>query len=170
MPNPFDPTYLTTPALFGPVEWAFFLLQIAGVAGGIYLAYMRQDSNELRKKLLKQLGFALIAVGAVGVLLSFLRLNLVGIFGQPFWFLLLFAAELGLAIYVVYYARMVYPSQLAQSRTKRGRASARQSTARAPAGQSRSPNGESGEAHTETVGHRGGRREARHRRKRKSRS
>jgi hypothetical protein len=168
MPNPFDPTYLTTPALFGPVEWAFFLLQIAGVAAGIYLAYMRKDSNELRKKLLKQLGSALIAVGGVGVVLSLLRLNLVGIFGQPFWFLLLFAAEIGLAIYVVYYARMIYPSQLAQSRTKRGRASARQSPARAPSGQS--ANGESHEAHPETVTHRGGRREARQRRKRKSRS
>jgi hypothetical protein len=169
MVNPFDPTYLITPAVFGPLEWAFFLLQIAGVAGGFYLIYGRQDSNRVRKMLLTRLGYALIVAGGIGVLLGVLRLNQVAGFGQPFWFLLLLLAELGLAGYVVYYARSVYPAQLAQSRTRRGKTSGRQGNARISAAQPKATNGSSPSPDKESVAARSGRREARHRRKRKQR-
>jgi hypothetical protein len=175
MNNPLDPTYLITPAVFGPLEWAFFILQVAGVAAGIYLAFLRKDNNRVRRGLLQKLGYALMALGGVGVLLGLLRLNQVAVFNQRYWFLLAGIADVILAGYVAYYSRAVYPRQLAQSHTSRGKAS-RQAPARVPAASS-SSSSSSASSSAGTNGHessqepepvtRGGRREARQRRKRK---
>lgn len=175
MVNPFDPAYLVTPSLFGPLEWLFFLLQIAGVGAGVYLLVVRKDSNALRKRLLDRLGAILAGVGGLGVVLGLLRLGLVGEFAKPYWFVALLLAELGLAGYVAYYVRFIYPRQLAQSPTSRGKSSTRQPPARAQANPtqaaSRGTNGALHDAHdaAEVDGSagRGGRREARQRRKRK---
>lgn len=174
MTNPLDPIYLATSAPFGPFAWIFFALQIAGVAGGVYLAFMRRDSNALRKTLLQRLGYALLVAGSIGVILGALRLGSVAVFTQRYWFYILLLVELGLSGYVTYYARFVYPGQLARSHTNRGKGSNRLPVPRSVSvpgsAQSRSTNGSGDEDHDETAVARGGRREARHRRKRKQRS
>lgn len=168
MNNPLDPTYLMTPAVFGPLEWAFFILQVAGVAAGIYLAFLRKDNNRVRRGLLQKLGYALVALGGIGVVLGVLRLNQVAVFNQRYWFLLAGVADVILAGYVAYYSRAVYPQQLAQSHTNRGKASrqapARMSAAPSSAGKNGHETESSEEPEPVT---RGGRREARQRRKRK---
>jgi hypothetical protein len=172
MNNPLDPTYLMTPAVFGPLEWAFFILQVAGVAAGIYLAFLRKDNNRVRRGLLQKLGYALVALGGIGVLLGVLRLNQVAVFNQRYWFLLVGVADVALAGYVAYYSRAVYPRQLSQSHTSRGKAS-RQAPARMPAASSSASSSAGKNGHeTESSQEpepvaRGGRREARQRRKRK---
>lgn len=175
MTNPLDPGYLATSAPLGPLAWIFFVLQIAGIAGGVYLAFMRRDSNGLRQGLLQRLGYALLVAGGIGVLLGALRWGNVGVFTQRYWFYLLLLAEVGLASYVVYYARLVYPGQLARSHTNRGKGGARPPAPRPvslPAvsrSQATNGSGSTTDEHDEAAVVRGGRREARHRRKRKQR-
>lgn len=131
MTNPFDLAYLTASAALGPFGWAFLALQVLGIAAGLYLMFVRRDSNALRGRLLYRLGFSLLVVGGVGVLLGALRLGDVPVFNQRYWFYLLLLVELALAGYALYYARNVYPAQLAHSSTSRGKAaSARRPVAR----------------------------------------
>ncbi len=168
MQNPFDPAYLTTvSATLGPLAWAFLALQAVGVGVGVYLRFFRQDSNVLRKTLLARLGMALLIVGGVGLLLGVLRSQNVPVFNQRYWFYLLLLAELGLAGYVAYYARRIYPQQLAQSQTTRGKS--RRPAPRMPTSSSTSTPSHNGHGHTvpaESVQNTS-RRSARQRRKRK---
>jgi hypothetical protein len=172
MTSPFDISYLTTASpLFGPLAWVFFALQIAGMLVGIYLAFVRRDpANALRRSLLQRFGYALLVVGGLGVLVGVLRLADVGIFTQRFWFYLVLLVEVVLAGYVAYYARFRYRKQLSQTHTSRGKAPAapaRRSTAQP--GQPRPANGRPLAEEEPQAAARGGRREARHRRKRKNR-
>lgn len=144
MTNPFDPTYLTTASpTFGPFAGSFLGLQIASSATGLYLAFARRDNNQFRHKLVVQLGLALIVGGGCGLLLSGLRLANLPVFNQRYWFYLLLLLEAALAGYALFYARTIYPRQLAQSQTVRGKIASRQqkSTQVTPATQS--PNGQS---------------------------
>jgi hypothetical protein len=174
MTNPFELSYLTTASpAFGPLAWVFFALQIAGIVAGLYLAFVRRDpANALRRKLLQWVGYSLLVVGGLGVLFGALRLAEVGVFAQRFWFYLVLLLELGLAAYIAYYARFRYRKQLAQTHTRRGKAPA--APARRPTAQAESsrPSVSNGRALSDEEAHppaRGGRREARQRRKRKSR-
>ncbi len=171
MSNPFDPAYLSTPAYFGPIEWAFFVLQLAGAAAGIYLAFLRKDSTIVRRSLLQRFGYVLLVVGGIGVILGVLRLNLVGVFAQRYWFLLIGLIEVGLACYVAYYVRFVYPQQLARSHTTRGKTSQRQLAARITTAQNGAATDVSGssslQTHSAASSARTGRRDSRRERKRK---
>jgi hypothetical protein len=167
MTNPFDPAYLTTASpFFGPLAWIFFLLQIAGFGIGIYLVFLRRDSNAVREHALRRLGIIALGLGGIGMLVGALRLNNVGIFTQRFWFYLVLALELAAAAYAFYYARMIYPRELANSQTSRGKAS-RPSTQRAGTAQSGKAAGQLPQEETSEA--RGGRRAARKQRKRKQR-
>jgi hypothetical protein len=110
-----DPlTYLTTfSADFGPLEWVFFIAQVVVAAAGAYLVFMRADTHPVRHEPLRQLGYALLTVGAIGTLLGVLRLAGVQAFTMPVWFTLITIAEVVLAIYALYYAMSVYPARLA---------------------------------------------------------
>lgn len=135
MTNPFDPNYLATPsAQFGLFAWLFFALQIAGALAGLYIWYLRTDSNPVRKALWRQLGIGLAIIGGVGVLVGLLRLSNVPFFNLRFWFYLLLLVELGLGIYVLYFARTSYPQLVAAAQTGRSRTTA----TRAPVTQQRS--------------------------------
>jgi len=174
MTNPFELSYLTTASpVFGPLAWFFFALQIAGIVAGIYFAFVRRDpANALRRQLLQWVGYSLLVVGGLGVLFGVLRLNGVGIFAQRFWFYLVLLIELGLAAYIAYYARFRYRKQLAQTHTRRGKAPAaptRRATTQPTQARASSSNGHELDEEAEQPGARGGRREARQRRKRKNR-
>lgn len=123
MTNPFDPNYLTTASvMFGPLAWVFFLLQIGATAAGAYFAFLRQDNNAFRRSEFSRLGNVLMIIGGIGTLLGILRMSDVPLLNQRFWFYVLLVVELGLAGYIFYYARYVYPTLRAQSFTARGKA------------------------------------------------
>jgi hypothetical protein len=125
MTNPFDPNYLATPsAQFGFLAWLFFALQIAGALAGLYIWYIRTDSNPVRRALWRQLGIGLTIVGGVGVLFALLRLADVPFFNRRFWFYLLLLLDVVLGIYVLYFARTSYPKLVAAAQTNRSRAAA----------------------------------------------
>lgn len=133
MTNPFDLTYLTTASpLFGPLAWIFFAIQVLGLAAGVYLRFFRSERDALQRALVEQLGLALLVVGGIGTLLGLLRLGDVGIFSQRYWFYFLLLVELGLAGYIAYYLRVVYPAQRARARTTRTRPAASRSPAPRP--------------------------------------
>ncbi len=149
MPNPFDPSYVTIASVvFGPFEWVFFLLQFFVAGVGVYFAFMRSDSNALRKQLLSKLGTALLIVGGIGIIVGGLRLGNVAVFTQPFWFYIVLVAEIAVAGYAAYYARAIYPSQLRNSQTSRGKSSSKQQVANTPAVANNGA-GEAGESSTE---------------------
>ncbi|MCG8350328.1 MAG: hypothetical protein MI924_21390 [Chloroflexales bacterium] len=172
MTNPFDITYLTTASpTFGLYAWAFFAFQVIGVGAGLYFAFgrARGEANRIRKNMFSQLGIALLVMGGIGVFLAVLRLANVAVFSQRYWFYLQLLVELGLAIYLVYYIRAVYPRLLERSQAGRARGNARRETARSFAGQT-IKNGSSETVESQSVATTGtGRREARRERKRKSR-
>lgn len=169
MTNPFDPSYLgAASSILGPFAWAFLVLQAAGIVAGLYLLLGHKESNVVRKKLFARLGLALLVAGGIGIVLGVLRGNDVALFNRRYWFYLLLLAELGLAGYVVYFARTIYPRQLAQSQASRGKSSARPAL-RTPSLQSQSSsNGRTHADHPESVSG-SSRRESRQRRKRKRR-
>ncbi|NJN67168.1 MAG: hypothetical protein HC884_10885 [Chloroflexaceae bacterium] len=112
MPNPFDLTYLTESSpVFGPFAWAFYVVQALGMAAGVYLSFAWKERNILRMQLARRLGLVLIALGSMGTLLGVLRLRDIAPFNQRYWFYLMLLADLLLAGYLVYYARVVYPRQ-----------------------------------------------------------
>jgi hypothetical protein len=171
MTNPFDPNYLATPsAQFGVFAWIFFALQVAGAVAGLYIWYIRTDSNPVRKALWRQLGIGLTVIGGVGVLVGMLRLGNVPFFNLRFWFYLLLLVEVALGIYVAYFARTSYPrliaAQVGKARTAAPRGVTQQRAISAKASTpTTSPNVPPPPPRTGT----GTRREARRERKRRSR-
>jgi hypothetical protein len=127
-----DPlSYLTTfSADFGPLEWVFFIAQVVVAAAGAYLVFMRADPHPVRGGAIRQLGYALLAVGAIGTLLGVLRLAGVQVFTMPIWFTIVTVVEVVLAIYALYYAMSVYPVRLAAYEEANRARSNRRSSAR----------------------------------------
>jgi hypothetical protein len=170
MPNPLSPSYIIVASVaFGPFEWGFLLLQFIVAGMGVYFAFKRSDSNALRKQLVSKLGMALLIVGGIGIVVGGLRLGNVTAFAQPFWWYLVLVAEIAVAGYAAYYARVVYPSQLRNSATSRGKVAS--SNKRQVASLSTTNNG-TGEHHThdereETGQPQRSRRDARRERKRR---
>jgi hypothetical protein len=164
MTNPFDPAYLTAvSSSFGPLAWVFFLFQIALLGAGIYIAFIRQVRDSFHRGLFSQLGIALMIAGGIGAILGVLRLFDVGVFNQRYWFYLHLAIELGLAGYIAYYLRVVYPP-LAARRPQRGARQSNQAPRTIPqAGHNNLPDAD------EPRPVAGGRRSARRDRKRKNR-
>jgi hypothetical protein len=166
MTNPFDPAYLTAvSSSFGPLAWVFFLLQIAILGTGIYFGFIRKARDTFHQGLFSQLGIALMIAGGIGVVLGVLRLLNVGVFNQRYWFYLHLAIELGVAGYIAYYLRVVYPP-LAARRPQRGSRQQNQPARKAiPQASSNGAPGSDQEPRPAA----GGRRSARRDRKRKNR-
>jgi hypothetical protein len=173
-----DPTYFTTPTTtFGPAEWVFFAASIAVALAGLYYAFLNRDRSVPRGTSLRQLGYALLATGVIGVLVGTLRLA--GIALAPFWFTIVTLLFLVVAVYAFYYALTVYPQRVAAAQAaSRGRAGgarpspARSSTAQRAAGAdgSRLSTGGPGAPSNgiSRVANAGSRRESRRDRKRRS--
>jgi hypothetical protein len=120
-----DPlTYLTTyTADFGTLEWVFFIAQIAVAVAAIYLAFLRADRNPLQRESLQRLGYALLALGGLGILAGGLRLAAVELFTMPIWFTIVTILEAVLVVYALYYALSIYPARqaaLAEANRNRG--------------------------------------------------
>ena len=127
-----DPvTYLTTFTTdFGALEWVFFIAQIALAVAGVYLTFLRVEPHAIRRAISHNLGYALLGIGALGIVLSALRLAPVELFTMPIWFTITTALEAVLAIYAVYYILVVLPARVAAyNETSRGRG-ARRNTGR----------------------------------------
>jgi hypothetical protein len=123
-----DPmTYLTTFSTdFGTLEWVFFIAQVATALAGAYLAFVRADRHPVRAAAARQLGYGLLAVGALGTLLGVLRLANVQPFTMPIWFTLVTVLDILLIAYALYYATSLYPVRLAAYEdANRGRGSRR---------------------------------------------
>ncbi len=132
--------YFTTfTTAFGPLAWAFFVVQIILVGAGVYLSFVRADTHSVRGPTLKRLGYALLALGGIGVVLGALRLAVVPPFTARYWFYLVAIFEVALAFFAAFYSRTTYQEQMtAASRTSRqpgARSAARGAAAvpRAPA-------------------------------------
>lgn len=110
-----DPvTYLTTfTTEFGPLEWLFFVAQLALVVAGVYLVFLRAEPHPVRRALSRSLGYALLVVGALGTLFGALRLAPVEFFTMPIWFTLATVLEVGLAGYALYELFMALPGRVA---------------------------------------------------------
>lgn len=163
MNNPFSAAYLTTAGnVFGPFAWIFFLLQVAGVGAGLYLMFMYQERDPLRKSFIRQLSITLLVAGGIGTLLGLLRLANASVFAQRFWFYLQLVIELGIVGYVLYYLQAVYPALVAQAQARRG--PTKRSSARIAAASSNVATEPAPARPVATTG----RREARRDRKRKS--
>ena len=167
-----DPlTYLTTfSPSFGALEWVFFIAQIAVAGAGAYLAFFRTQTHPIRRSAQTLLGNALLALGAVGVLIGLLRLTGVSIFTMPIWFAIVTVLDVVLIVAALYYGLAVYPARMAAyeeaNRSRGGRRSARQQ----PALQASAGNGTSGTAfEAPRMGPPSTRRDSRRDRKRKSR-
>jgi|HigsolmetaAR206D_1030411.scaffolds.fasta_scaffold18121_1 hypothetical protein len=140
MTNPFDPNYLAAEsAQFGVFAWIFFALQIVALLAGLYIIYLRADTNQVRKRIWKQLGIGLAVIGGVGVVLGLLRLANVPIFNLRFWFYLLLLVELGLGAYAFYFSRTSYPQLIAQSNKKSRAIAAAQQRTQVKAGATNTP-------------------------------
>ena len=61
-----DPvTYLTTfTSDFGALEWLCFVAQIALLVAGVYLVFLRAEPHPVRRATTRNLGYALLALGA----------------------------------------------------------------------------------------------------------
>lgn len=164
-----DPvTYLTTfNPIFGALEWICFVAQIALVLAGAYLVFLRAEPHPIRRDATRSLGYALLAVGGVGVVLSALRLAPIELFTMPIWLTLVTIAEVVLAAYAAYVLFSVLPSRVA-AYDEANRKSGRRSVARPQAAlQANGVNGSSsfnGPRPPATTG----RRDARRDRKRRS--
>jgi hypothetical protein len=100
--------------VFGPIEWVFFIAQIVLAAVGVYLALVRNDTHPIRGPLLRQLGYALLAVGVVGTLLGALKLGAVDPFTSRLWLFINGLFELVVGIIAVSYRVRAYPAALAE--------------------------------------------------------
>jgi hypothetical protein len=123
-----DPvTYLTTGTTnFGALEWVFFIAQIALAVAGVYLAFLRVEPHTIRRAVSHNLGYALLGVGALGIIFGALRLAPVALFTMPIWFAIAIVLEAILAIYAVYYILAVLPARVAAyDETNRGRGARR---------------------------------------------
>ncbi|MEN9934778.1 MAG: hypothetical protein RLZZ387_1357 [Chloroflexota bacterium] len=110
-----DPlTYLTTPAAgAGAPEWVFFVAQVLVVISGIYLAFMYAEPHPVRGRAVRQLAYALLAVGLVGAVIGALRISGVAPFTAPVWTTIATLFNLVLIGFAVYYARSVLPTAVA---------------------------------------------------------
>jgi hypothetical protein len=172
MTNSFDPAaYLTsTTTQLGALAWILFLIQLVAIGVGVYLKFVRQDTKALRQRLLQNLGVALMGIGGVGVLLVALRVGSVAPFTQRYWLYMLAMVEAAFAGYVFYYARSVYPAQVAARVASRGKGSQRKATASAPQSSHTQPqNGSAHESEPADSAASRSRRSARRERKRKHR-
>lgn len=107
-------SFLTAqPSSSGPLVWLFFGTQIVGLVAGFYLAFFRTDKRQVRKQALDRLGFALIGLAVFGLLIAGLRLTVVPPLNVRFLPLVVLVLWLALAIYAFYYARVIYPKQVA---------------------------------------------------------
>ncbi len=170
-----DPvTYLTTFTTdFGALEWVFFIAQIALAVAGVYLTFLRVEPHAIRRAISHNLGYALLGLGALGIVLSALRLAPVELFTMPIWFTITTALEAVLAIYAVYYILAVLPARVAAyNEANRGRGARRNAGRPQPVGAVREPplqaNGMSPLSDPRTVATTS-RRDARRDRKRKTR-
>lgn len=116
-------SYFTTPTTdFGILAWAFLAAQIIIAGVGVFLAFIRTDRHPLRGPLLRRLGYAMVALGVVGIIVASLRLGQLFPFTARYWFYLVALFEGVLALYALYYQRRVYPERaraLAQQRSPR---------------------------------------------------
>jgi hypothetical protein len=110
-----DPlAYLTTPAAgAGALEWIFFGAQVAVAIAGVYLAFMHREPHPVRARALRQLAYALLAVGLVGAVVGALRISGVAPFTMPVWITVATLFNIVLALFALYYARSVLPAQVA---------------------------------------------------------
>lgn len=118
--------YFTTfTADFGPLAWTFFVLQIVLAGAGVYLGFVRTDAHQVRGPALRRLGYALLAVGALGIIVGALRLAALAPFTARYWFYVVAAFELALAFFAAFYYRTTYQEQMAAAsrNTRRGPAS-----------------------------------------------
>lgn len=120
-------TYLTTfTAEFGALEWLYMVAQIALVVAGAYLVFLRAEPHPIRREASRTLGYALLAVGALGVLFGILRLVPVELFTMPIWFTIATVLEVVLAAYAAYHLFSLLPGRVAaydEANRKSGRRS-----------------------------------------------
>jgi phosphoglycerol transferase MdoB-like AlkP superfamily enzyme len=118
-----DPlAYLTTPAAAGTLEWVFFVAQIVVAIAGVYLAFMYSEPHPIRGRAVRQLAYALLAVGVVGAVVGALRISGVMPFTMPLWITVATLFNLVLLVFALYYARSVLPEQVAAyDQAQRGR-------------------------------------------------
>ncbi|HNP85258.1 MAG: hypothetical protein JST60_03550 [Chloroflexi bacterium SZAS-1] len=110
-----DPvTYLTTfSSTFGALEWLCLIAQVALAVAGVYLVFLRAEPHPVRRNASRTLGYALLAVGALGVLFGALRLVPVQLFTMPIWFTIVTVLEVVLAAYAAYLLLSVLPGRVA---------------------------------------------------------
>ncbi len=110
-----DPvTYLTTfSSDFGALEWLYLVAQVVLAGAGVYLVFLRAEPHPVRRDASRTLGYALLAVGVLGLLFGILRLAPVQIFTMPIWFTIATVLELVLAIYAAYFLLSVLPGRVA---------------------------------------------------------
>lgn len=110
-----DPvTYLTTfTTEFGALEWIFLIAQVALAVAGIYLSFLRAEPHPIRRATARNFGYALLALGALGIIFGVLRLAGVQIFTMPIWFTLATVLEAILAAYAAYFLLSVLPTRVA---------------------------------------------------------
>jgi hypothetical protein len=110
---------------FGRLAWTFFTVQILIAAAGAYIAFGYNDRVQFRQTFFRNLGRALLVVGGVGVLIGALRLLNVPILNQRIWFYIQLVLELGLAGYIYYYLRTIFPQELAKAKQSQPQAARR---------------------------------------------
>lgn len=110
-----DPvTYLTTfTSDFGALEWLYFVAQIALLVAGVYLVFLRAEPHPVRRATTRNLGYALLALSALGTLFGALRLAPVEFFTMPIWFTIATVLEVILAGYALYELLMALPGRVA---------------------------------------------------------
>ncbi|MFV9507912.1 MAG: hypothetical protein AB4911_25470 [Oscillochloridaceae bacterium umkhey_bin13] len=112
-------SYLTTPApQLGALAWTFFIGQILAVAAGAYLVFRHTERNPARHTFMRQLGYAAMILGGVGILFGVVRLLNVPTLNMPLWFWVQAVVELGVVIYVIYYMRSVLPNLEREARAR----------------------------------------------------
>ena len=95
------------------LAWVALALQVALLVAGIYLAFVRQDAKALRGTALKRLGYALLGLGALGMVVCALLAGLIAPFNSWIWITIVLIFELALAVFAVYYSQRIYPQEVA---------------------------------------------------------
>lgn len=173
--NPFDPNYLLTARDgFETVEWLLFGVLLAALGAGVYLALGGVGGNPLLQQRLRQLGYGLALTGGLGTLAGLLWLAGVAPLNQPVWMLIATVMLLIVGGVATYYFTAVYAREKAAQRDSARsskRATRRVETAAAPRSGGGGATGNAPTAGTGTPDSatKGGRRESRARRKRKTR-
>ena len=107
---------------FGRLAWTFFTVQVLIALAGAYMAFAYNDRVQFRQSFFRNLGRGLLVVGVVGLILGALRLLNVPVLNQRVWFYIQLLIELGLAGYIFYYLRTIYPRQMAQAKQSQAQA------------------------------------------------